>query len=127
MSGMRHALMSTVPPSCQEMIKGIRNDSTGAYLRFYDTLTVPIIENTADERDLTASMEQAMIDYPETSAVLVRRHGVYVWGPSWEKAKTMCECFDYLFEIALKMRAIGVPTDAVPRTSLYRESTMDIL
>jgi hypothetical protein len=31
------------------------------------------------------------IAYPNTCAILVRRHGVYVWGPTWQKAKTMCE------------------------------------
>lgn len=41
--------------------------------------------------------------YPDTNAVLVRRHGVYVWGESWQKAKTMCECYDYLFEIAVRV------------------------
>ena len=27
---------------------------------------------------------------------------------NWEKAKTMSECYDYLFEIAVKMKSIGI-------------------
>lgn len=50
---------------------------------------MPIIENTPWEKDLTDSMAVALENYPETCAVLVRRHGVYVWGDSWQKAKTM--------------------------------------
>lgn len=57
--------------------------------RYDDTLVVPIIENTPEERDLKDRMARAMDEYPDSCAVLVRRHGVYVWGESWEKAKTM--------------------------------------
>lgn len=109
------------------MIKGIRRGGTGKTLTFLDTLTIPIIENTPDEEDLTDSMAEAMERYPEAGAVLVRRHGVYIWGASraflfsrpglealaavakaalrstagstWEQAKTQAECFDYLFEV----------------------------
>ena len=35
------------------------------------------------------SMAKAMEQYPDSCAVLVRRHGVYVWGDTWQKAKTM--------------------------------------
>jgi methylthioribulose-1-phosphate dehydratase len=53
--------------------------------------------------------------YPEANAVLVRRHGVYVWGADWTKAKTMCECYDYLFEIYVKMKQMGLDPAAVPK------------
>jgi methylthioribulose-1-phosphate dehydratase len=66
--------------SHQEMIKGVRIGGNGKTLRFFDTLTVPIIENTADEEDLTDGMAKAMEEYPDAAAILVRRHGVYVWG-----------------------------------------------
>jgi hypothetical protein len=33
---------------------------------------------------------------------------------SWEKAKTMCECYDYLFEIAVKMKSIGIDPAVKP-------------
>lgn len=35
------------------------------------------------------SMAEAMEQYPDSCAVLVRRHGVYVWGQTWQKAKAM--------------------------------------
>ncbi|KAJ1869923.1 Methylthioribulose-1-phosphate dehydratase [Coemansia sp. RSA 990] len=100
--------------SHQEMIKGIRRGQTGTNLRFFDTLRVPIVENTAEEENLTNRMASAMERYPETCAVLVRRHGVYVWGETWEKAKTMAECYDYLFELAVKMKQLGLDPCAVP-------------
>lgn len=42
--------------SHQEMIKGVRIGGVGKTLRFFDTLEVPIIDNTADEEDLTEGM-----------------------------------------------------------------------
>ncbi|KAJ9100025.1 Methylthioribulose-1-phosphate dehydratase [Naganishia cerealis] len=102
---------STFRISHQEMIKGIRIGGVGKTLAYHDTLEIPIIENTADEEDLTDGMAEAMSKYPDAPAVLVRRHGVYVWGGSWEQAKTQAECLDYLFEIAVKMRLAGMPLE----------------
>ena len=33
----------------------------------------------------------------------------YVWGDDWEKAKTMCESFDYIFQLAVEMAKLGIP------------------
>ncbi len=66
--------------SHQEMIKGVRLGGVGKTLAYFNTLEVPIIENTAREEDLTESMAEAMATYPDAAAILVRRHGVYVWG-----------------------------------------------
>ncbi|KAJ3272878.1 hypothetical protein HDV01_005201 [Terramyces sp. JEL0728] len=110
----------------QEMIKGIRKGSTDSYHKYYDKIRVPIIENTAEERDLKDRMAQAMVDYPLANAVLVRRHGVYVWGDTWQKgyfkltvAKCMNECYDYLFEIAVKMKTAGMDPEEIPPDSEY--------
>jgi methylthioribulose-1-phosphate dehydratase len=98
----------------QEMIKGIKKGSTNESHRYDDTLVVPIIENTAFERDLTDRMVEAMDRYPDTNAVLVRRHGVYVWGQTWKSAKTMAECYDYLFKVAVRMKTLGLDPSAKP-------------
>ena len=75
---------------------------------YYDNCVVPIIENTARECELTDRLRQAIKDYPKAQAVLVRRHGVYVWGSSWIQAKTQAECYDYLFEAAIKLKSLGI-------------------
>ncbi|HZS46962.1 MAG TPA: methylthioribulose 1-phosphate dehydratase [Blastocatellia bacterium] len=85
-----------------EMIKGIQG------MGFHDRLVVPVIENTAQECDLAEALGQAIEAYPKTQAVLVRRHGVYVWGPDWVKAKTQAECYDYLFRAAVEMHRLGI-------------------
>ncbi|XP_013098095.1 probable methylthioribulose-1-phosphate dehydratase isoform X1 [Stomoxys calcitrans] len=97
-----------------EMIKGIYDDDLKRYLRYDEKLVVPIIENTPLEKDLKDTMYAAMMKYPGSSAVLVRRHGLYVWGQTWEKAKTMAECYDYLFALAVEMKKAGLNPEEVP-------------
>ena len=87
-----------------EMIKGIEG------MEYHDRLVVPIIDNTARECDLAEALGEAIEAYPASHAVLVRRHGVYVWGADWVRAKTQAECYDYLFRAAVEMRRLGIPT-----------------
>ncbi len=92
---------------------------------YHDTLRIPVIENTPHEEDLTDTLEAAMDKYPNTYAVLVRRHGVYVWGETVDKAKAQAErlvgmfnimhallmnfSLDYLFQLAVEMKKLGIP------------------
>ncbi|XAR68324.1 2,3-diketo-5-methylthiopentyl-1-phosphate enolase [Bertholletia excelsa] len=85
-----------------EMIKGIQGHG------YYDELVIPIIENTAHERELTDSLAEAIKAYPRTTAVLVRNHGIYVWGDSWISAKTQAECYHYLFDAAIRLHQLGL-------------------
>jgi len=111
-----HAVMATMldPQASEfnvthlEMIKGIEGHG------FYGNCIVPIIENTARECELTDRLRQAIKDYPQANAVLVRRHGVYVWGKDWIQAKTQAECYDYLFEAAVKMAQLGINASVAP-------------
>ncbi|KAF7270690.1 hypothetical protein GWI33_016358 [Rhynchophorus ferrugineus] len=97
-----------------EMIKGIKNQKLGRNFRYDEELIVPIIENTPFEEDLTDRLEEAIKNYPHTCAVLVRRHGVYVWGDTWQQAKCMTECFDYLFDIVIQLKRNGVDPSLTP-------------
>ena len=96
-----------------EMLKGVGNHS------YDDLLEVPIIDNRPTEDLLADQMEEALLTYPKCNAVLVRRHGLYVWGDSWEQAKAQCESFDYLFESAVKMRSLGLECGMVPKSGTY--------
>ncbi|KAM0260369.1 hypothetical protein ACHAQJ_002770 [Trichoderma viride] len=93
-----------------EQIKGFgKGFGKVGNLGYHDTLRIPVIENTPHEEDLTEFLEAAMEEYPDTYAVLVRRHGVYVWGDNVHKAKTQCESLDYLFQLAVEMHQLGLP------------------
>lgn len=100
-----------------EQIKAIPSDivdpDTGKpiALSFFDTLKIPIIENMAHEDQLIDSLQETFEKYPHTCAVIVRRHGIFVWGPSIDKAKIFNEAIDYLMELAVKMYQLGIPPD----------------
>ena len=97
-----------------EMIKGIKGHG------YYDDLEVPIIENTARESELTWSLRQAMEAFPKTYAVLVRRHGVYIWGDTWQQAKTQAECYHYLFSAVVEATKHDLRLDIGPQREPFR-------
>lgn len=111
--GLESCLATMINPAAKEfrithmeMIKGISGHG------YHDELVVPIIENTPREYELTDSLAEAIGAYPKSTAVLVRNHGIYVWGDSWISAKTQAECYHYLFEAALRLHNLGLdPAD----------------
>ncbi|KAL7546252.1 hypothetical protein ACHAWF_009589 [Thalassiosira exigua] len=104
-----------------EMLKGVGNHS------YDDFLEVPIIDNRPSEDLLAEQLDEAIARRPKCNAVLVRRHGLYVWGDSWEQAKAQCESFDYLFEAAVKMKSMGLDCGVVPTSGTYhvKEENME--
>jgi hypothetical protein len=52
-----------------EMIKGIKGHSNTEWC------SVPIIDNTENESELTESLKFAIVAYPRSQAILVRNHG----------------------------------------------------
>lgn len=97
-----------------EMLKGVGHHA------YDDILEIPIIDNRPSEDLLASQLETVIQKYPNCNAVLVRRHGVYVWGDSWQQAKTQCESFDYLFESAIRMKQMRIEPSRAPLTGTYR-------
>ena len=102
------------------MIKGITGHG------YFDELIVPIIENTAWEHELADSLGEIIKKYPKSYAVLVRRHGMYVWGKNWEEAKRHGECLHYLFEVAINMRKLGLDFNKPPSPMVASTITSSI-
>lgn len=97
-----------------EMLKGVGNHA------YDDVLEIPIIDNRPSEDLLADQLIVAIREYPKSNAVLVRRHGIYAWGDSWEQAKTQLESFEYLFQTAVQMKAMGLDPSKKPAHGTFR-------
>ncbi|VDK61187.1 unnamed protein product [Cylicostephanus goldi] len=91
------------------LILGVYDPFTGKNLNYDDILTIPIIENQTKEEHLLPALDECLKANQRACAVLVRNHGLFVWGTTWEKAKIMAECIDYLLDLAIDMIRYGIP------------------
>ena len=85
-----------------EMMKGLEG------VGYFDVHEIPVIDNTALEHELKDRVERAVLAFPKANAVIVRNHGVYVWGKDSVHAKTQAECLDYLCRAVVRMHAAGI-------------------
>ena len=83
-----------------EMLKGIRGGTN------QDVHRVPVIPNTARERDLVSAVEAMLRDerFAGAYAVLVADHGAYIWGDDVWETKRHAEVYHFLFEAVLARR-----------------------
>ncbi len=63
-------------------------------------LNIPIIKNHADLTQLANEFGQAI--RPKTPGVLIRNHGITVWGRTGFEAKKHLEAFEFLFSYQVK-------------------------
>jgi len=94
-----------------EMMKGLSG------VGYFDEHTIPVVDNTALEHQLADRMERAVLDFPAANAVIVRNHGVYVWGRDAGHAKTQAECLDFLCRATVRMHAAGIDHTRFDRSS----------
>jgi methylthioribulose-1-phosphate dehydratase len=64
-------------------------------------ITVPIVENHADLERLARAVAEAV--RPDTRAVLIRNHGVTVWGRTGQEAKKHLEALEFLFSYRVRL------------------------
>ncbi|WP_214796586.1 methylthioribulose 1-phosphate dehydratase [Exiguobacterium sp. s5] len=95
-----HAATGEVIFTGQEIIKALGFWDEDAVVR------VPIIENHADIPTLAAAFASHI--RANAGAVLIRNHGITVWGETPAAAKRYLEAYEFLFSYTLKLRALGV-------------------
>ncbi|MFJ5758511.1 methylthioribulose 1-phosphate dehydratase [Neobacillus sp. NPDC093182] len=65
------------------------------------SITIPIVENFSSIPKLADEISKVI--QPEVPGVLIRNHGIYVWGDSHFTAKRHLEAFEFLFEYQMNM------------------------
>jgi methylthioribulose-1-phosphate dehydratase len=67
-------------------------------------ITIPIVDNHADLQRLGEAVAEKIT--PGVYGVLIRNHGITVWGRNGFEAKRHLEAFEFLFSHHVKMRLI---------------------
>ena len=93
-----------------EMMKGLEG------VGYFDVHEIPVIDNTALEHELEDRMSAAVRAWPKANAVIVRNHGVHIWGRASVHAKTQAECLNYLCAAVVRMHGAGIDHLAYDRS-----------
>ncbi|MEU6641894.1 methylthioribulose 1-phosphate dehydratase [Saccharomonospora sp. NPDC046836] len=83
-----------VPLRDLEMLKGFGRAAHD------DLVTIPVIANGQDMRVLGAAFERGY--RADTPALIVARHGIYVWGADLRQARHRLECLEWLLRFAVE-------------------------
>ncbi|WP_410614473.1 methylthioribulose 1-phosphate dehydratase [Amycolatopsis sp. lyj-109] len=67
-----------------------------------DLVTIPVIPNGQDMRVLGDAFEAGYRS--DTPALLVARHGIYVWGEDLRQARHRLECLEWLLRFAVETK-----------------------
>ncbi len=84
-----------------ELLKGFKGIKTHEV-----EIKIPCFENTQDIHDLSLKVIPLIEDNKGCYGLLLRGHGIYVWGESVEEAKRHLEVFEYLFKYYLNTQRV---------------------
>lgn len=79
-----------------ELLKGFKGIKTHEL-----DIHIPLFENTQDIAGLAEIIKPSILAQPNSYGLLLRGHGIYVWGDSVEEAKRHLEVFQYIFKYYL--------------------------
>ncbi|HEX6346779.1 methylthioribulose 1-phosphate dehydratase [Umezawaea sp.] len=85
-----------VPLRDLEMLKGFGRAAHD------DDVLIPVVPNSQDMRVLGDAFEACYRE--DTPALIVARHGVYVWGDDLHQARHRAECLDWLLRFTVETR-----------------------
>ena len=77
-----------------EMLKGLANVRTHEHKEW-----VPILNNSQNYDKLSTQVQELLTKKPEIHGILLRRHGLYIWGKDIQEAMRHIEILEYLFEV----------------------------
>jgi methylthioribulose-1-phosphate dehydratase len=82
-----------------EMLKGLDGVGTHEHREW-----LPVLDNTQDWGAAVPQVESILTEHPEAHGFLIRRHGLYTWGPDLAGAKRHVEILEFLFEVMGRKR-----------------------
>lgn len=85
--------------SGMELLKAFRGITTHE-----STVEMACFENTQDIRNLSVLVENVLKSNQNVFGVMLRQHGLYVWGETVKEAKKHLEVFEYLFKYFLQTK-----------------------
>lgn len=85
-----------------ELLKGFKGVATHETV-----INIPCYDNTQDIKSLSEKMKITMLNDSHNYGLLLRGHGLYVWGESVEDAKRHLEVFQYVFKYYINSQKFG--------------------
>lgn len=71
-------------------------------------INIPMFENTQDIRTLAEDVKPLILAQKNNYGLILKGHGIYIWGESVEEAKRHLEVFEYIFKYYINSRRLGV-------------------
>lgn len=86
-----------------ELLKGFKGVKTHEV-----EINIPVFENTQDIRLLAEEIKPAIQSQKNSYGLILKGHGIYIWGESVEEAKRHLEVFEYIFKYYINRKRLGV-------------------